>query len=181
MTTSGVPFRKGHGTGNEFILVSGLDGYFADPKSVTPTIAQNICDRDRGLGARDHPRGVGGGASLELVVSAKKEEAPLKEPPQRSMLTAPLPRSSLYHSERLQVTRSLAHGSYGPALRRLHAGAVAARRLQVDSTLRAGGSPGALRLRLRAEEHHAPTRGVNECHATTHTKRWLKLRRLTWR
>ena len=51
MTTTGVPFRKGHGTGNEFILVSGLDGYFADPKSVTPTIAQNICDRDHGLGA----------------------------------------------------------------------------------------------------------------------------------
>ena len=51
MTTSGVPFRKGHGTGNEFILVSGLDGYFADPKSVAPTIAQNICNRDRGLGA----------------------------------------------------------------------------------------------------------------------------------
>jgi diaminopimelate epimerase len=51
MTTSGVPFRKGHGTGNEFILVSGLDGYFADPKSVTPTIAQNICNRDHGLGA----------------------------------------------------------------------------------------------------------------------------------
>ena len=51
MTTSGVPFRKGHGTGNEFILVSGLDGYFADPKSVTPTIAQNICNRAHGLGA----------------------------------------------------------------------------------------------------------------------------------
>ena len=51
MTTSGVPFRKGHGTGNEFILVSGLDGYFADPKSVTPVIAQNICNRDSGLGA----------------------------------------------------------------------------------------------------------------------------------
>lgn len=51
MTTSGVPFRKGHGTGNEFILVSGLDGFFADPKSVTPVIAQNICNRDHGLGA----------------------------------------------------------------------------------------------------------------------------------
>ena len=51
MTTSGVPYRKGHGTGNEFILVSGLDGFFADPKSLTPTIAQNLCDRDRGLGA----------------------------------------------------------------------------------------------------------------------------------
>ena len=51
MTTSGVPYRKGHGTGNEFILVSGLDGFFADPKSVTPAIAQNICNRDHGLGA----------------------------------------------------------------------------------------------------------------------------------
>jgi diaminopimelate epimerase len=51
MTTSGVPYRKGHGTGNEFILVSGLDGYFADQNSVTPKIAQNLCNRDSGLGA----------------------------------------------------------------------------------------------------------------------------------
>ena len=51
MTTSGVPYRKGHGTGNEFILVSGLDGFFADPESVSPVIAQNICNRDHGLGA----------------------------------------------------------------------------------------------------------------------------------
>ena len=51
MTTSGVPYRKGHGTGNEFILVSGLDGYFADPKSVTPVIAQTLCNRDHGHGA----------------------------------------------------------------------------------------------------------------------------------
>ena len=51
MTTSGVPYRKGHGTGNEFILVSGLDGFFADPESLTPEIAQNICNREHGLGA----------------------------------------------------------------------------------------------------------------------------------
>ena len=51
MTTSGVPYRKGHGTGNEFILVNGLDGYFADPKSLTPDIAQKICNRESGLGA----------------------------------------------------------------------------------------------------------------------------------
>jgi diaminopimelate epimerase len=51
MTTSGVPYRKGHGTGNEFILVNGLDGYFADPESVTPKIAQSLCNRDHGLGA----------------------------------------------------------------------------------------------------------------------------------
>ena len=51
MTTSGVPYRKGHGTGNEFILVNGLDGYFADPNSLTPEIAQKICNRESGLGA----------------------------------------------------------------------------------------------------------------------------------
>jgi diaminopimelate epimerase len=51
MTTSGVPYRKGHGTGNEFILVNGLDGYFADPQSLTPQIAQKICNRETGLGA----------------------------------------------------------------------------------------------------------------------------------
>ena len=51
MTNSGVPYRKGHGTGNEFILVNGLDGFFADPKSLTPEIAQKICNRETGLGA----------------------------------------------------------------------------------------------------------------------------------
>jgi diaminopimelate epimerase len=51
MTNSGVPYRKGHGTGNEFILVNGLDGYFADPESVTPKIAQSLCNREHGLGA----------------------------------------------------------------------------------------------------------------------------------
>lgn len=51
MTTSGVPFRKGHGTGNDFIVVNGLDGFFADPKSVTSEIAQKLCDREHGLGA----------------------------------------------------------------------------------------------------------------------------------
>lgn len=51
MTTSGVPYRKGHGTGNEFILISGLDGFFADPRSLTPEIAQKICNRESGLGA----------------------------------------------------------------------------------------------------------------------------------
>ena len=51
MTTSGVPFRKGHGTGNDFIVVNGLDGFFADPKSLTPEIAQKLCNREHGLGA----------------------------------------------------------------------------------------------------------------------------------
>lgn len=51
MTNSGVPFRKGHGTGNDFIVVNGLEGFFADPKSVTPELSQALCDRHRGIGA----------------------------------------------------------------------------------------------------------------------------------
>ena len=51
MTTTGVPYRKGHGTGNDFIVVSGLDGYFATQKSVTPEVAQKLCNRDHGIGA----------------------------------------------------------------------------------------------------------------------------------
>lgn len=51
MTISGVPFRKGHGTGNDFIVVNGLDGYFVDPKTLTPELAQKLCDRHRGIGA----------------------------------------------------------------------------------------------------------------------------------
>lgn len=51
MTTTGVPYRKGHGTGNDFIVVNGLDGYFANQKSVTPQAAQKLCNRDHGIGA----------------------------------------------------------------------------------------------------------------------------------
>lgn len=51
MTNSGVPFRKGHGTGNDFIVVSGLGGHFVEPETLTPELAQNLCDRHRGIGA----------------------------------------------------------------------------------------------------------------------------------
>ncbi len=46
MTTSQTPFRKGHGTGNDFILVSGLDGLEVSPKQ-----AISLCDRHLGIGA----------------------------------------------------------------------------------------------------------------------------------
>lgn len=51
MTISNAPYRKGHGTGNDFIVVSGLDGFFAGPKSVTPEAAKKLCNRDHGIGA----------------------------------------------------------------------------------------------------------------------------------
>ena len=46
MTTPGTAFRKGHGTGNDFILVSGLDGLEVSPKQ-----AISLCDRHLGIGA----------------------------------------------------------------------------------------------------------------------------------
>ncbi len=46
MTTSGVPYRKGHGTGNDFIVVNGLDGLEVSPKQ-----AVTLCDRHLGIGA----------------------------------------------------------------------------------------------------------------------------------
>ncbi len=46
MTSSGTPFRKGHGTGNDFIVVSGLDGLEVSPKQ-----AISLCDRHLGIGA----------------------------------------------------------------------------------------------------------------------------------
>lgn len=46
MTTSGTRFRKGHGTGNDFILVNGLDGLEVSPKQ-----AILLCDRHLGIGA----------------------------------------------------------------------------------------------------------------------------------
>ena len=58
-------------------------------------------------------------------------------------------RRRIYRIERL--LRSLTHGSYGPALRRLHAGAVVRSDTTVDSTLRAGGGPGALRFAASKE------------------------------
>ena len=51
MTNTVVPFRKGHGTGNDFIVVNGLAGHFVDPETLTPELAQSLCDRHRGIGA----------------------------------------------------------------------------------------------------------------------------------
>jgi diaminopimelate epimerase len=51
MTNSGVLFRKGHGTGNDFIVVDGLAGPFADPNFLTPDLAKKLCNRHQGIGA----------------------------------------------------------------------------------------------------------------------------------
>jgi len=42
-----VPFVKGHGTGNDFILIPDLDA----KRGITPEQVRSVCDRHRGLGA----------------------------------------------------------------------------------------------------------------------------------
>src|ERR1700712_4536781 len=47
MTTGAVPFLKGHGTENDFILLPNRDGTLV----VTPAQVVALCDRHAGLGA----------------------------------------------------------------------------------------------------------------------------------
>lgn len=47
MSPAGIPFAKGHGTGNDFIVLPNLDGAL----EVTPQHVQALCDRRRGIGA----------------------------------------------------------------------------------------------------------------------------------
>jgi diaminopimelate epimerase len=46
MTGTPIPFVKGHGTGNDFVILSNLDGAL----DVTPALVAALCDRRRGLG-----------------------------------------------------------------------------------------------------------------------------------
>ena len=47
MSRSAIPFVKGHGTGNDFVILSELDGSL----NLTSTRVQALCDRHRGVGA----------------------------------------------------------------------------------------------------------------------------------
>jgi diaminopimelate epimerase len=47
MSPAGIPFAKGHGTGNDFIVLPNLDGAL----EVTPQHVRALCDRRRGIGA----------------------------------------------------------------------------------------------------------------------------------
>ena len=46
-TTSGIPFLKGHGTENDFVVLPDADGTL----DLTPGRVAALCDRRRGLGA----------------------------------------------------------------------------------------------------------------------------------
>jgi diaminopimelate epimerase len=47
MTGPGIPFVKGHGTGNDFVLLPNSDGDL----TVRPSLVAALCDRRRGIGA----------------------------------------------------------------------------------------------------------------------------------
>lgn len=47
MTPAPIPFLKGHGTGNDFVLLPNLEGTLR----VSPRLVAALCDRRRGIGA----------------------------------------------------------------------------------------------------------------------------------
>ena len=57
--TTGIPFRKGHGTGNDFIVID--DHY--DQVDLTPRLVAALCHRRMGIGADGVLRVVRDGAS----------------------------------------------------------------------------------------------------------------------
>ena len=51
---AGLPFAKGHGTGNDFVLISDVDG----SRELTAAEVAAVCDRHRGVGADGFIRAV---------------------------------------------------------------------------------------------------------------------------
>ena len=47
MSHAGIPFAKGHGTGNDFVVLPDLEGAL----DLTPARVRALCDRRRGIGA----------------------------------------------------------------------------------------------------------------------------------
>ena len=59
--TSGFPFAKGHGTGNDFIVIPDLDGRL----EIGPSLVRALCDRRMGIG---------GDGILRIVRSAATDD-----------------------------------------------------------------------------------------------------------
>ena len=62
---SGLKFSKGHGTGNDFVLIADPDGAL----SVTPGQVAALCDRHRGIG--DQHKVVARAVALRKLQSAQ--------------------------------------------------------------------------------------------------------------
>src|SRR3977135_162347 len=70
MDIKGLPFAKGHGTGNDFVIVPDPDGELNLPADLVVA----LCDRRRGLGADGLLRVVRTGAHPEVAGRAAEAE-----------------------------------------------------------------------------------------------------------
>src|ERR1700730_15989795 len=70
MDIKGLPFAKGHGTGNDFVIVPDPDGELNLPADLVVA----LCDRRRGLGADGLLRVVRPGAPPEVAGRAAEAE-----------------------------------------------------------------------------------------------------------
>jgi len=73
--SSGVPFVKGHGTENDFVLLPDPDGTL----EVTPSQVRAICDRHAGLGADGVIRVAPAGGSVGFVMDYRNADGSLAE------------------------------------------------------------------------------------------------------
>ena len=71
MTDAGWPFRKGHGTGNDFVLVPDTHGEL----DLTPAVVAAICDRRGGLGADGLLRVVRSDCAVDIPEAADQAGA----------------------------------------------------------------------------------------------------------
>jgi diaminopimelate epimerase len=70
LDVKGLPFAKGHGTGNDFVIVPDPDGELTLP----PDVVAALCDRRRGIGGDGVLRVVRTGAELEAAGRAAAAE-----------------------------------------------------------------------------------------------------------
>ena len=73
MTDAGWPFRKGHGTGNDFVLLPDAYGELA--LTLTPAVVSAICDRRGGLGADGLLRVVRSDSAADIPEAAEQAGA----------------------------------------------------------------------------------------------------------
>ncbi len=80
----GVFFTKGHGTGNDFVILPDPDGAL----ELTPALVAALCDRHRGIGAdgvlrvvrsAKHPEGAGFAADAEWFMDYRNADGSIAE------------------------------------------------------------------------------------------------------
>jgi diaminopimelate epimerase len=84
MTGQPIPIAKGHGTGNDFVIIPNLDGAL----SVPPRLVAALCDRRRGIGAdgvlvvartADHPEVAGQADAAEYFMDYRNADGSIAQ------------------------------------------------------------------------------------------------------